>query len=123
LTPIPYPTGGIASTGFASDIPQFDEIKQGNTPITPLPADGPALVGWSMVYGPRRGDILHLRIEGPTGMVGEQKIEMTKTQVLAFRAFGKKTRTAWPEGIYRLDSWMIRAGKVIDATSTEVAVR
>ncbi|UWQ11582.1 M23 family metallopeptidase [Aliiroseovarius crassostreae] len=123
LTPIPYPSGGIASTGFATDTPQFDEIKQGNTPIPPLPADGPALVGWSMVYGPRQGDILHLRIEGPTGMVGEQKIEITKTQVLAFRAFGKKTRTAWPEGMYRLDSWMIRAGKVIDATSTEVAVR
>ncbi len=122
LTPLPYPAGGIVSAGFSPNVPSFDAIKQGNAASEPMPKDGPALVGWNMIYGPRVGDILRLRIEGPNGVVAEQDITMEKTQVLAFRAFGKKTRSPWPAGIYTLRSWMIRKGKVLDGYVVETTI-
>lgn len=123
LTPLAYPEGGIVSSGFSTDIPSFDAIKQGHADIAPMPRNGAALVGWTMVYGPRAGDVLRLQIDGPSGTVAQKDISLKKAQVLAFRAFGKKTRTPWPTGEYALRSWLIRDGKVLDATFHEVTVR
>lgn len=120
--PLDYPAGGIVSSGLSDDLPSYDAIKAGTAHNATLPADGPALVGWVFVYGPRAGDVLRLHLDGPEGRVARQDIDLTKNQVLAFRAFGKKTRTPWPPGLYRVQSWLLRDGEVLDAHTAEAAI-
>lgn len=114
-TPIDYPAGGIVTSGLFPEVPSYDAVKSGSAALATLPADGPALVGWSFVYGPRSGDVLRLQISGPDGVILEKDVALTKTQVLGFRAIGKKTRAPWPVGVYQIQSWLIRDGVVLDA--------
>lgn len=113
--PIHYPPGGIVTSGLFPDMPSYDAIKSGSAAPGTLPADGPALVGWSFVYGTRPDDVLRLQLSGPEGPILEKDVTLTKTQVLAFRAIGKKTRAPWPSGSYQIQSWLIRDGIVLDA--------
>ena len=122
-TPIAYPMGGSASSGFAPHVPSFEAVKSGAAQHNSLPPDAPALVGWSFVYGPRAGDILRLQIDGPNGVILEKDVVLEKTQALAFRAIGKKTKTPWPVGRYAVSSWLLRDGKVLDAHRSEIEVR
>lgn len=120
--PIPYADGGIVTSGFAPELPEYDAIKQGTVTYPQMRADAPALVGWSFIYGPRKGDILRMRLEGPDGVVIEKDLELTKTQVLASRSIGRKTRTPWPPGRYSISTWLIRDGQVLDAHMSDVLV-
>lgn len=122
-TPIAYPQGGIVSSGFAPDVPSYEAVKSGAARHDSIPPNAPTLVGWSFVYGPREGDILRLQIDGPTGVILEKDVLLKKTQVLAFRAMGKKTKTPWPIGPYAVSSWLIRGGSVVDAHRSEIEVR
>lgn len=122
-TPIAYPAGGIIAAGITSVVPDFSTVKSGRAALDTVPGDGPALVAWGFVYGSRAGDILRLRLSGPTGIVIEKEIPLTKTQVLSFRAIGRKTRAPWPSGDYVVQSQLIRGGKILDHLSTRATIR
>ncbi len=121
--PITYPAGGIVTAGITSAVPDFEAVKSGTAAPGVVPRDGPALVAWGFVYGPRVGDHLRLRLSGPAGIVIEKEIPLTKTQVLAFRAIGRKTRTPWPAGRYEVQSQLIRGEKILDQINSHVTVR
>ena len=59
-----------------------------------MSATAPALVIWGYVFGGRKGDTIGFRIDGPDGLVQDQTVDLTRTQVQLFRAVGRKRTTA-----------------------------
>lgn len=105
---IPYQPGGLLSIGLARAVPDYAAIKAG-LPSPNLPADAPALVIWTYVFGTRAGDALLLSITGPEGNVITERITFEKPQAQAFRAVGRKLKTAgWPLGTYTGAARMMR---------------
>lgn len=96
-----YRAGGVIDIGFAAAIPTYDAIKDGSANAETLTTSAAALVIWGYTFGTRKGDQLHLTLEGPAGTVADQIITHKKAQAQSFRAIGKKRRTSpWPAGTY-----------------------
>jgi Peptidase family M23 len=106
--PLAYAPGGLLDIGVSSDIPQFQAIKNGLSSPS-LPATAPALVVWAYIFGPRAGDALLFKLTGPSGEVFTERSLLEKPQALAFRATGRKLKTAaWPKGSYQAEVKMMR---------------
>ena len=114
--------GGLITAGFASAVPDYEDIKQGSAASDVIAADQP-LVVWGYAFGGRPGDTIHLRIEGPQGHVMDESTALDKNQSQLFRAIGRKAPDGgWAPGNYVGEIQMIRDGIVLDATQTLVFV-
>jgi hypothetical protein len=119
-----YRAGGLLSLGFATTIPDYGQIKAGTAAVDTLSPDAPALVIFAYYFGPQKGDTLRLDITGPKGSVITQDIDLPKDQAQAFRAIGKKRRSApWPAGTYTGTATLIRDETPIDQKTTQITLR
>lgn len=120
---MPVQPGGLLSVGIADRVPAYDEIKAG-LPSPPLNPTTPALVVWGYFFGPRAGDTLLMSLNGPEGSVVQERVQLEKTQAMAFRAVGRRlTAAAWPAGAYRGEVIMMRGPVEIDRHSITITVR
>ena len=114
--------GGLITAGFAQEVPDYEDIKQGTAAADVIEADQPLIV-WGYVFGGRAGDTLHLRIHGPEGHVMDESTALEKTQSQLFRAVGRRAPVyGWTSGTYVGEIQMIRGGVVLDAVQTLVFV-
>ena len=121
---ITYQPGGLLDAGFSDQIPEYDKVKAGTAGVSQLPPDAPAMVIFGFAFGGRAGDVLRLRIDGPSGRVVDGKATLEKTQAQLFRAYGKKrTSATWPKGTYQGQVTMTRNGKVLQTKRTRLIVR
>lgn len=105
---LPHQPGGILGLGLTDRVPEFDAIKAG-LPSPNLPTTVPALVVWVYVFGPRAGDAILVELIGPEGALVSERVQMERTQALAFRAVGRKlTLPAWPAGTYSASATLMR---------------
>ena len=116
-------SGGIASSGFWTAVPDYAEILARDVHRDPTPTGQP-LVHWALHYGLEEGDIILIRILAPDG--GEllaDRFEMTRNRVRQFRAAGRRAPSGgWPAGRYHGISELIRDGKVIATRARDVMV-
>lgn len=121
--PPPYQPGGIIAAGFSTDIPAFDAIKAGLATQASLPATAPALVLWVHLFGSRTGDLVHLTITGPQGLLLDQTEPIERPQARLFRAAGKRlTAPRWPPGTYIGTATLIRGAVEIDRQTVTLAL-
>lgn len=120
---VKYTPGDLISIGFADRVPDYSEIKQGNAALSELSPDLPALVIFGYAFGVRSGDVMHLRITGPDGIVADQLVTLEKTQAQVFRAVGKRRTTArWPSGDYKAEVTIRRAATIIAAQNLVMTI-
>ncbi len=123
IDPIATP-GGVIYAGFDTAVPEYDAIKAGTAHRAELSDTAPALVLFGFAYGSRAGDVVRLTIDGPTGMLLDQQVELTKAQAQFFRAGGKRlTKDAWPAGRYFGTVRLLRDGALIDSRSSTTEIR
>ena len=121
----PYQAGGLLRAGFASEVPEFQAIKEGQARAAQLPSDANALVLWGYVFGARLGDLVKLEILRPDGStLLTHEAEISRNRAELFRAAGRRLRTnAWGPGRYLGVINLIRDGVEIDRLSTHVTVK
>ncbi|MFY0682257.1 MAG: M23 family metallopeptidase [Thalassovita sp.] len=116
--------GGVIDLGFATSIPSFDAIKQGQAHATSLTTVSPAVVTWVYAYGSQAGDVLALSIAGPEGLVVKKAIDLEKSQAQLFRAIGRKRPdTNWPTGTYTTRAVLLRGDQVLSDRSHTIDLR
>lgn len=121
-SPIAYAPAGLLDIGISDAVPDYTAIKQG-LPSPDLPENAPALVVWTYLFGASAGDALVFEITGPDGRVMTERTLLDKPQALAFRAVGKRLKTAgWPVGQYRATAKMFRESVEISQKSIEITV-
>lgn len=110
----PIRPAGIISIGLGNIIPTYAEVTNGTVP-RPSPK-GKSLTIFANLFGPRKGDVLQLSLQGPNNIAIREDITITKDQATAFRAVGRKRRLlgTWPEGNYNGTATLIRDGKKLD---------
>jgi murein DD-endopeptidase MepM/ murein hydrolase activator NlpD len=122
-----YQGTALYNAGFAGEAPAGEKIIEGAYRRVEFPSDTPALVFWMEAFGVRAGDRLHLRLEGPNGLVAESEDLLIKDQARRWAFVGRKRPgEAWPSGIYRGDASLRREtadGPVSWRTSRSVKVR
>ena len=100
--------GGLLKTGITDRVPDYDAIKAG-LPSPDLPGDAPALVLWTYLFGSQPGDAIVFTLNGPEGDILTERVVLEKAQAQAFRAVGRKLKTAaWPQGKYSGTAVLIR---------------
>lgn len=115
--PVAYTAGGFIAAGFSAEVPAYEAIKSGAATARQEAMTGasPALVLWAYAYGGREGDLVSLTIEGPGGVLIDQKVTLKKDQAQFFRAAGKRLRSlSWPTGLYTGIARLVRDGKEVD---------
>ena len=123
-TKIEYIGGGLLNVGISSDLPEFSDLKQGITPASTFSSDAASLISWAYVYGGRKGDIVKIRLLGPSAEVVTQEIKIDKTIALFFRAAGRKRpEGGWPKGRYKGEVTFIRDGKPLAKRSFSARVK
>ena len=121
-TDLLHEPGGLLAIGITDALPDYDAIKAG-LPSPDLPVTAAALVVWAYGFGWRAGDTLVFTLGGPEGAVVTDRVQIDKTQALAFRAVGRKlTTTGWPAGRYTGTATLTRAGDEIDRQSLSLTV-
>lgn len=122
-SPLPAPEGGIITGGFATGIPEFDDVKAGTAGADTIASDAAALVVWGYGFGTRSGDIMRLQITGPNGAVFDTSETLERTQAQMFRAGGRRTPAdGWPAGVYTGTVTLTRGSTVIDTAVATVTV-
>lgn len=103
LAMLPYQPAKPYIAGFAGARPTEDEARKGRYRAETLSALVPILVFWADIFGPRKGDELVLRIEGPDGKtVVRTTATLDDHSARHFRYAGRKRPgAAWPKGVYR----------------------
>jgi hypothetical protein len=124
-TPPMFAPGGLVYAGFTDGaIPEFTAVKEGTASRETLAATTPALTMFALAYGGQIGDEITLRIEGPNGEILENHSVTDRSQILFFRAAGKRLRAqSWPKGTYSGHAQLHRNGELIGQTMTEVEIR
>lgn len=108
---IPYQPGGLISLGVTDAVPRFDDVKAGRVAKIVPTSETPALVLYAHLFGTREGDVLNLRLEGPSGAILSERLVLDKTQARSFRAAGRKRPDAgWASGSYKGAVTMVRNG-------------
>jgi hypothetical protein len=87
--------------------------------------DAEALVFWALAIGPRQGDVLRVRLYGPSGMlVGQGARTQPRDQAQAWLFTGRRTPLGgWPAGEYRGEAQLLRNGQVVDTRTETVTLR
>lgn len=121
----PAPPGGLIASGFATAVPDYDDIKAGTAGTETLATTDPALVFWAYAYGARPGDVLHLTITGPDGdVVFDNEDVIDRIQAQFFRAGGRRIPGGgWVAGDYTGTALFLRDGKVLDTLTHTIPVR
>lgn len=120
---IAYVPGGFIAAGFSPGLPEYQAIKAGTAATSRMSAIAPAIVVWGYVFGGRKGDTIGFRIDGPDGLVQDQTVDLTRTQVQLFRAVGRKRTTAsWPAGTYTGTITLNRRGIELDRITANATV-
>jgi hypothetical protein len=120
--PIDAPPGGLIAAGFASDVPEYNDIKAGDAAAETLQTSDP-LVVWGHVFGGRPADKINLKIIGPEGDLIDQTLVLERTQSQLFRATGLRAPTGgWPAGHYTGEIKLTREGNVLDTATTSVTI-
>lgn len=120
--PVAYQPGGLLSVGLADAVPDYAAIRAGLA-SPDLPANAPALVIWTYLFGSRPGDAILFEITGPEGRVIAERVVLEKAQALAFRAVGKRLKTAaWPTGRYQGEAVLLRDGVELGRESLAISV-
>ncbi|WP_291238878.1 M23 family metallopeptidase [Gemmobacter sp.] len=118
---LPPPVGGIIAAGFAPQVPEFAQIKQGDVPAPVAKSDG--MVLWAYLYGTRAGDRLVLDLQGPEGRIIADSLALERTQAQSFRAIGQRLRAAqWPAGVYSGTAILTRNGAEIDRAEVSLSL-
>ncbi len=126
---IDYIGGGLLNVGISTMVPKFSELKQGINSSGEFTTNVPALVAWAYVYGGRNGDIVKIRLLGPSSKVITQEIKINKATALFFRAAGRKQpkggwpKGGWPKGTYIAELSLIRDGKILAERSISAQVK
>ncbi|MEO0939038.1 MAG: M23 family metallopeptidase [Pseudomonadota bacterium] len=121
--PPAYRPGGLLDVGFASAIPDYDDIKAGTANAEALPADAAALVVYGFAFGGQRGDRVTLRLTGPGGEVVSNTVTLDRNEAQFFRAAGKRRTTdGWPRGRYTGSVTLIRNGRAVSERSSTFTV-
>lgn len=117
---IPYRAGGLVSTGVASAVPAFEQVKAGRAHLATLNSSAPALVGFAQVFGGRAGDVVEVSLIQPNGQAFHTgRATLEKSQARLFRAFGKKRPQAgWETGEWAVQSRLMRGGAVLETQRT-----
>ncbi|MEP4196705.1 MAG: M23 family metallopeptidase [Aliishimia sp.] len=124
-TPIAYQPGGLIAAGFASSVPEYDDIKAGTAHSDKLAADVPAIVFWGFAFGSQVGDIMRLSITNADAVtVFTTDFEIERAQAQFFRAGGRKTANAdwFKPGRYEGVAQLLRKGVVISDSVIPVLV-
>lgn len=120
--PLAYQSGGLLDAGISTEIPQFQTLKAGLASPNP-PATAPALVVWAYIFGPRPGDALQFTLTGPEGVIFTERSVLEKPQALAFRAVGRKLKTAsWPAGTYQAQVKMMRGDQELGRKTVVISI-
>jgi len=120
--PLAYQPGGLLSLGISAAIPDYPAVKVGLA-SPDLPKDAPALVVWAFLFGAQAGDAILFRLTGPDGDVLTERTVLEKTQAQAFRAVGRKLKTAkWPAGRYQGEAILQRRGVELGREQVEITV-
>ena len=120
--PLAYQPGGLLSLGISAAIPDYPAVKAGLA-SPDLPKDAPALVVWAFLFGAQAGDAILFRLTGPDGDVLTERTVLEKTQAQAFRAVGRKLKTAeWPAGRYQGEAILQRRGVELGREQVEITV-
>jgi len=116
LAPPGYQPGGVVAAGMLDAVPGYDAVKEGGAHRAALPADAPALVGWTLVHGARAGDVVEIVLTAPDGEIIHRHAErLDRTQALVMRAAGRKRPAGgWAPGDWQVDTTVTRAGAVLD---------
>ncbi len=121
--PVPYAPGGLIGIGLTTAVPTFEAIHDGLPTPPTLTPDAPALVLWANAYGSRPGDVLSLKITGPSGPVVQAKVALERAQATLFRAAGRKRpATGWPPGPYSAEARMLRGAEVLGHATTTLII-
>jgi hypothetical protein len=122
--PIAYRAGGFLSAGFASEVLDFQAIKQGPPPIFNLPRNAPAIVVWGFMYGLQEGDELTLFIARPDGTtLLENRVKFDRNQAQAYRLTGKRRGNGfWKSGIYGATLTLRRGNAVISSRNIQLQI-
>ena len=119
---LPYQPGGMLAIGISSAIPDYAAIKAGLASPA-LPGNAPALVVWTYLFGLQAGDAILFRLTGPEGDILTERSVIEKPQAQAFRAVGRKLKTAeWPAGQYQGEAVLQRDGVELGRQQIEVTV-
>jgi len=118
IDPPPYVPGAVLAVGFATGVPDYDEVKAG-TAESRVTRTSPALVLFGYAFGGRQGDVMALRIDGPDGTLIEHAALLERDQAQFFRAAGKRSAPGgWAPGDYSGTVELRRDGETISRRET-----
>ncbi len=100
-----YAPMDIYHIGFATDVPEWADVRAGAHGATEFPAEAEALIVWFEIYSVQQGDDVRVEVFAPDGSVLLDRSDpVQKTQPRFFRFVGnKRPGSAWPIGSYRAD--------------------
>jgi len=121
-TPIATPAGGLVTSGFSADVPQFETIKAGNAHVTDLTPTDPIVV-WGYIFGGQPGDNIILSFQAPDGETSNETIALERTQAQLFRAWGRRAPAGgWMSGNYTGTVTHMRDGIILDQQTSQTTV-
>jgi len=88
---LPYQPTGLIRAGFSTQIPELDQLWNGEFADKTLPVNSPAVVFWVHTYGMLKGDQERLQLQDPQGkVVANLNRPVTDSQRTWSGAIGKK---------------------------------
>jgi murein DD-endopeptidase MepM/ murein hydrolase activator NlpD len=119
-----YIDTAIVDVGFLEAAPKNPQRADADPPATGR-KDAPALVGWMIVMGPRKGDDIHVKITTPDGrMLAENRAVHPKDQAQMTLFAGKRlTARTWTLGTYNVTATVGRNGKRVAQSQSLLTVK
>jgi hypothetical protein len=109
-----YDKDSLVDFGFASRSLTFDQLENGSVKPENPKTDWPALVTYIWLINLSRGDEIHITLEGPQGMVSENRQTLDRNKAQYFLFAGKKAPAGgWPKGTYSATVTITNAGKPV----------
>lgn len=121
-TPLDAPEGGILAVGFATGVPDYNNVKAGTASAETLSPDAPVVL-WVFAFGARPDDVVTLNFDGPDGPLFATEDVLSRTQALVMRAGGLNPPDGgWPSGTYSGIVTFTRDGQQLDGMTTSIAL-
>lgn len=113
-----YKTGVVLNHGFADRSVTMEDIENG-VGTSSFATRAPALVAFARAITLRKGDVQHLVLRGPRGvLVDRMAPPLPANEDQVFLGIGrKKPADNWPAGLYSADYSVMRDGKVVIAVT------
>lgn len=120
--PLDTPAGGLLSLGFATNVPDYQDVKAGTAAATSLQPDAP-IVLWAFAFGAQEGDVLSIEFNGPKGPLFQTEDVLSRTQALFMRAGGLNPPDQdWDSGTYTGLVVHSRGGVELDRMTTAITL-